>query len=103
MSPSEIKQILQEINIQPDATEDASVSKAILVLLQLVERLSRENALLKIESQQLRDEVSLLKGEQGKPHVLGKKKGGQGDVSSESERKQREKMAPGNPKGKRIS
>lgn len=90
MRTSELKQILQEINIRPDATENESVSKAVFVLLQLVERLNEENEKLKTENQKLRDEVNLLKGEQGKPDVRGNKKGGQGNVSSEKERKNRE-------------
>jgi hypothetical protein len=98
---SEIKQILQEIDIRPDATEKESGSKAVFVLLQLVERLNQENEILKIENQKLRDEVNLLKGEQGKPNVRGNKKGGQGNVSSESERKQREKKGERKPKTKK--
>ena len=90
MRTSELKQILQEINIRPDATENESVSKAVFVLLQLVERLNEENEKLKTENQKLRDEVNLLKGEQGKPDVRGNKKGGQGNVSSEKERNNRE-------------
>jgi len=98
---SEIKQILQEIDIRLDATEDESGSKAVFVLFQLVERLNQENEILKIENQKLRDEVNLLKGEQGKPNVRGNKKGGQGNVSSESERKQREKKGERKPKTKK--
>lgn len=90
MRTSELKQILQEINIRPDATENESVSEAVFVLLQLVERLNQENEKLKIENQKLRDEVNLLKGEQGKPNVRGNKKGNQGNVSSEKEIKKRE-------------
>jgi hypothetical protein len=101
MSPSEIKQILQEIDIRPNATENESVSKAVFVLLQLVERLNQENEILKIENQKLRDEVNLLKGEQGKPNVRGNKKRGQGNVSSEPERKQREKKGEKKSKTKK--
>ena len=101
MSPSEIKQILQVINIWPDATKNESGSKAVFVLLQLVECLNQENEILKIENQKLRDENNLLKGEQGKPNVRGKKKGDQGDVSSESERKKREKKEERKPKTKK--
>ncbi len=100
MTPSEINQILQNINIWPDATENESGSKAVFVLLQLVERLNQENEILKIENQKLRDEVNLLKGEQGKPNVRGNKKGGQGNVSSETERKKREKKGEKKPKMK---
>ena len=101
MSPSEIKQILQVINIRPDAMKNDDASKAVFVLLQLVECLNQENEILKIENQKLRDENNLLKGEQGKPNVRGKKKGDQGDVSSESERKKREKKEERKPKTKK--
>jgi len=60
---SEIKQILQEIDIRPDATENKSESKAVFVLLQLVERLNQENEILKIANQKLQYEVNLLKNE----------------------------------------
>ncbi|MBW2011980.1 MAG: transposase [Deltaproteobacteria bacterium] len=90
MSISEIKQILEEINIRPDATENEFASEAVFALLQLVERLNKDNEWLKIENQNLRDAINLLKGEQGKPTVLGKTKGKQGNISSEKERKKRE-------------
>jgi len=95
MNVSEIKQILEEINIQSDATENASGS--LFVLLQLVECLNKDNEELKIENQNLRDAINLLKGEQGKPTILGNTKKKQGDVSSEDEIKKRE------IKGKRKS
>ena len=41
MSPSEINQILQVINIRPDATKNDDASKAVFVLLQLVECLNQ--------------------------------------------------------------
>jgi len=63
----------------------------------IVELLNKDNKTLKIENQKLRDEVNLLKGEDGKPKVLGKTKGDQGNVFSDSERKKRE------PKEKRKS
>ena len=77
MSISEIKQILEKINIQPDAIENKSASEAIFALLQLVERLNKDNEWLKTENQNLRDAINLLKGEQEKPTVLGKTKGKQ--------------------------
>jgi len=89
MSISEIKQILEEINIRPDAAENESASEAVFALLQLVERLNKDNETLKLENQNLRDANNLLKGEQGKPNVLGKTKGKQGNVSSEKEIKKR--------------
>ncbi len=90
MSSSEIKKILEEINIRPDAIENKSASKAVFALLQLVERLNKDNESLKTDNQNLRDAINLLKGEQGKPTVLGNTKGKQGDVSSEKEIKKRQ-------------
>ncbi len=90
MSASEIKKILEEINIRPDAIENKSASKAVFALLQLVERLNKDNESLKTDNQNLRDAINLLKGEQGKPTVLGNTKGKQGDVSSEKEIKKRQ-------------
>ena len=100
MSASELKQILQEINIRFDEIGNES-SKAVFVLLQLVECLNQENEKLKIENQKLRDEVNLLKGEQGKPNVRGNKKGDQGNVSSEKEREKREDNGEKNSKTKK--
>ena len=100
MSASELKQILQEINIRFDGIGNES-SKAVFVLLQLVECLNQENEKLKIENQKLRDEVNLLKGEQGKPNVRGNKKGDQGNVSSEKEREKREDKGEKNSKTKK--
>ncbi|MCD6184623.1 MAG: hypothetical protein J7K84_02345 [Deltaproteobacteria bacterium] len=52
--------------------------------------MNKENEGLKTKNQNLQDAISLLKGEQGKPTVLGKTKGKQGNVSSEKDRKKRE-------------
>jgi len=100
MSPSEIQQIFQEINIQLNGTESNSVPEAVFILLQLVERLNEENEKLRIVNQKLRDENNLLKGEQGKPNVLGNKKKDQGDVSSERDRKEREEKGEKKSKAK---
>ncbi len=97
MNSSELKQILQETDIQLDVSGNKFEPKAVFDLFQLVEPLNKDNETLKIENQKLRDEVNLLKGEDGKPKVLGKTKGDQGNVSSDSERKKRE------PKEKRKS
>jgi len=40
--------------------------------------LAEENALLKNQVQQLKDEINRLKGEQGKPDIRGQSKGGDG-------------------------
>ena len=66
MSPSEINQILQEMNIGSDAARNDSLSEPVFALLQLIERLNQENEKLKIEIQKLRDEINLLKGRASK-------------------------------------
>ena len=91
MSPSAIKEILHNIDIRPDSLDNEKLSKALSILLNLVEKLSEENEKLKIENQKLRDENNLLKGEQGKPKIRGNKiEGKDNNVSSEKDRKKRE-------------
>ena len=63
--------------------------QAIVLLLNLVEELKQENASLRGEVQQLRDEINRLKGEQGKPNIKPGRKGKPtGNISSEQERHQ---------------
>ena len=69
MNTSEIKRILDDIDIRFDGVDNEKVSGALLILLELVERLNEENEKLKAENQRLRDENNLLKGEQGKPKI----------------------------------
>jgi len=88
MSPAEINEILQKINISPGETDNKKLAKVLPILFQLIERLSQENEKFKIENQKLRDEISLLKGEQPKPKIRGNKKPGE-NISSEKERKKR--------------
>ena len=87
MSISEIKQILDELNIRLDPAKNTS--DEIFVLIQIVEQLSKDNETLKTENQKLRDAINLLKGEQGKPIFPSKTKRNQGNISSENERKKR--------------
>jgi hypothetical protein len=63
--------------------------QAIKLLLNLVEELKQENERLRIEVQQLGDEINRLKGEQGKPDIkAGQKRRPASDHSSEVERRQ---------------
>jgi len=100
MSPTEINEILDEINIRPDEINNREISVAFSALLQLIERLSQENKKLKADNQRLRDENNLLKGEQGKPRIRGNTNKGK-DVSSEAERKEREKKKEKKSKAKK--
>lgn len=53
------------------AIQDERARQCIILLLNLVEELKRENAELRAEVQRLRDEINRLKGEQGKPNIKG--------------------------------
>jgi len=63
-----------------------SAQKCILLLYNLVEEMNQENRELREQIQYLRDEISRLKGEQGKPDVKPDKKPPSSDCSSEKER-----------------
>jgi hypothetical protein len=65
---------------------DPQIKKIFTGLFDLVELLASENEKLTIESQQLKNEVNELKGEQGKPDVKPNKRNAT-DISSEKERK----------------
>ena len=85
MKSSEISNILESLNIQPDDISDKKEAEAFRLLLQIIEILNEEVQFLKAELQKKSDELNLLKGEQGKPKFpISKKKSG--DISSEKER-----------------
>ena len=67
---------------------DPKIKKAMALLFNLIEDLSSENSTLREENQQLRNEIALLKGEQGKPQIQGKNQKAAGDISSEQERRE---------------
>ena len=60
---------LDELDLS--AIQDERARQCIVLLLNLVEELKRENAELRAENQRLRDEVARLKGEQPKPNIKG--------------------------------
>lgn len=91
---AEINAIDQESAQLESGVEQSVVKK----LLNIVERLASENEALKIEVQNLKDENNRLKGEQGKPDIKANKKK-DGDISSETERKQAEANANTNDEG----
>src|SRR6266487_4199261 len=67
---------------------DVGARQAIRALLNLVEEQASEIRALRIENQQLRDELTRLKGGQGRPKIRpGKSTGGSTDYSSEQERR----------------
>ena len=61
-----------------------------------------ENEKLKTENQKLRDEINLLKGEQGKPDFPSSKKKQKGDISAENERKKQEPPKQKKSKAKNV-
>ena len=75
-------------HINPQTINDLEGARqAIGHLLNLVEEMKAENQKLRTENQDLQDEISRLKGEQGQPNVKANRKGKQTDYSSEKERR----------------
>lgn len=101
MKPKSIEQQLESLKIHPDEIPDEDISNVITLLFQLVEESYIENQKLKTENQKLRDEINLLKGEQGKPDIPSSKKKQKGDISSENERKKQEPPKPKKSKTKK--
>lgn len=88
--------LLDELDLSNIA--DERVRQALLLLLNLVEELKRENAALRAENQRLRDEINRLKGEQGKPTIKGnapKPVPSTGTYSSEKERRKPQEWTKG--------
>ncbi|AKB22739.1 hypothetical protein MSWH1_2468 [Methanosarcina sp. WH1] len=69
MTPEALTQLLASLDINPDKIEDEKYAKIIRVLLLIIDELSREIESFRSEVQKLRDEISLLKGEQTKPEI----------------------------------
>jgi len=101
MTSSEFKEIFHKINLRPDEIEDQDLSESFHLLLQIIEHLGEENEKLKAENQKLRDEINLLKGEQGKPAIRGGGKKAK-DISSEKDRKRRRKKKKRKSKAKKY-
>src|SRR6266571_2649226 len=88
--------VLDELDLSSVA--DERVRQGLLVLLNLVEELKRENAELRAENQRLRDEINRLKGEHGKPTIKGntpKSSPPSGNYSSEKERRKPQEWSKG--------
>jgi len=69
MTPEALTQLLASLDINPDKIEDEKYAKIIRVLLFIIDEQSREIESFRSEVQKLRDENSLLKGEQPKPEI----------------------------------
>ena len=79
-------------HINPQEINDLEGARQALGhLLNLVEEMKAENEKLRTKIQDLRDEISRLKGEQGKPDVKASRKGKKDDHSSEKERREPKK------------
>ena len=98
MSLSGIVQKLESIDIRPDEIHDEQLSKDCRLLFQVVEELVEYVVKLTTENQKLRDEISLMKGEQPKPNIKPSRKRPNEDISSEDERK--DKTPPEDKKSK---
>ncbi|MHC1624129.1 MAG: hypothetical protein ACXQTR_06020, partial [Candidatus Methanospirareceae archaeon] len=101
MNLSGIAQTLETINIRPDEIHDEQLSEAFRILLQLIEGLSGHVEKLRAENQKLRDEISLMKGEQSKPDIKPSGKKPNVDISSEEERKPKNTPKNRKPKTKK--
>src|SRR5579871_3295061 len=88
------------LQIDLDSIPDQNTRIIVRHLLNIVETQASEVAKLKIENQKLRDEINHLKGEQGQPIIRKQSKKG-GDVSSEVERRARNKRKAATKKNKK--
>jgi hypothetical protein len=72
----------------PQQIQDlAGARQAIVLLLNLVEEVKQENERWRVTNQELRDEISRLKGEQGKPDIKPNKKKRESHSSEKERRK----------------
>jgi len=86
-----VKTLIEALKVDLDDISDPNFRRCIVGQLNIVQRLSAENARLRDENQKLKDEIARLKGEQGKPDIKPNSNGRTGDISSEKRRKNREK------------
>jgi hypothetical protein len=101
MNRTEIKTILDKLTVDIDAIADPHVAAIQRTLFNLIEILVSENEMLRETIQKLKDEISRLKGEQGKPDVRKQTKGGNNNHSSESYRKNCRNKKTHKPKNKK--
>ncbi len=86
MAERPVPEVLATLDLASIA--DVGARQAIRALLTLVEELAAETRALRAENQQLRDELTRLKGGSGRPKLRpGKPAGGNTDYSSEQERR----------------
>ena len=100
MGTTEIMKVLSERSTEINHLSESENKEILLLLLNLVERLSSENEQLRHENQSFRDEINRLKGEDGKPKIR-RQKPKDGDISSEKQRKSRDTPKERKPKTNR--
>ena len=89
MKVTEISKVLESLEDEIAKIEIPSIKAIVSLLLNLVEEFVSDITVLRRENQELKDEINLLKGEQGKPDVKANTRK-DGNISSEQERKQAE-------------
>jgi hypothetical protein len=97
MNRTEIKKTLDVLTADIDVITDPKTSLILHTLLNLIEVLADENAVLQSTIQKLNDEINRLKGEQGKPDIRKQSS----DHSSEDNRKKHDNKKPRKPKVKK--
>ncbi|MCP4456645.1 MAG: hypothetical protein GY816_01255, partial [Cytophagales bacterium] len=93
----DIKAKLESLNIPLLSIDDPAIRETIEALYAIIENLAATNNAQQEELQKLRDELSRLKGEQGKPDIkpnTSSSDSSNNDHSSESDRKKRRKKNP---------
>ncbi len=60
---------MQIPDLNPDSIPDLSTRQIVIQLLNIIETLAAEHAALRVEIQNLRDEVARLKGRSAKPDI----------------------------------
>jgi prefoldin subunit 5 len=86
MNSSEITNILESLNINPDEISNKKEADAFRILFWIIDQLNLKVNTLEEELQKTRDELNTLKGEKGKPKIPTSKPKST-DFSSEKDRK----------------
>ncbi len=91
----DLKTSLRALDVPFSSIDDPAIRETIEALYAIIENLAATNSAQQKEIQRLRDELSRLKGEQGKPDIKpSSSDSSDNDHSSESDRKKRRKKKP---------
>jgi len=88
--------------IELSRIQDEQTRELVVRLLNLVEQQATVNRDLQIKNQELRDEISRLKGEQGKPNIKGNKRGPKPPQNHSSEKERRSRTLERGKKSKKA-